>query len=130
MQYVDKWAIECDDGITSITLRSDTVGIAGLALESNASLTSVNMPDSVICICYGAFWNCESLQSITIPYGVKTIDVWTFDDCSSLTSAIFENTEGWVASGIDISSADLADPSTAAKYLTKTYTDYTWSRSQ
>ena len=59
----------------------------------------------------------------------------TFIFCYSLTSVMFENPEGWwcdlytsATSETSISSTDLADPSTAAKYLTLTYSDYNWYR--
>ena len=99
--------------------------------------TSVIPADgSVTIIWEDAFYGCSSLTSITIPDSVTSIGRRAFYGCSSLTSVTFKNTSGWkvsTSSSFDsynnISSDDLANTSTAAKYLRDTYCSYYWERS-
>ena len=109
VSYVDKWAIDCNTSVTSVTLREDTVGISDYAFSncsrltnitiSNnvknignhafagcSNLTSIIIPDSVTSIGYDAFKGCNSLKSITIPNSVTSIGQNAFYGCSSLES--------------------------------------------
>jgi len=104
--------VDCDLSVTEVTLRSGTKGIA--------DWTFADSTDSYD----------PALTSITIPDSVAYIEANSFMDCSSLTSVTFENTTGWTADGTSISSAELADTSTAAAYLTDTYCYYYWKRSR
>ncbi|MBE6601550.1 MAG: leucine-rich repeat domain-containing protein [Ruminococcaceae bacterium] len=63
--YVDKWAIDCDTAVTSVTLRDNTVGIGDFAFSSCSHLESITLPNSVTSIGKYAFYNCSSLTSIT-----------------------------------------------------------------
>ena len=112
VQYVDKWVIACDESVTYVTLRTNTVGI---------------LPE--------VFFRCYELRGITIPKSVTSIGDNAFLDCDSLLNVTFENPNGWwyssdstASSGTSISSSALADPSTAAIYLKSTYSDYYWKR--
>ena len=145
-------SITIPDSVTSISssafygcssLKSVTFGensklesIGNRAFSVCSSLTSITIPDSVTSIGEHAFSGCSSLTSITIPSSVTSIGEYAFDGCSSLKSVTFENTQGWwrttsssATSGTSISSSDLKDTSTAAKYLTATYRDNYWKRS-
>jgi len=95
--------------------------------------------DDTVCIAAYAFEGCNALTEIVIPDSVTSIGDWAFEYCTSLTSVIFENAEGWRVQGYawgedeepivintQISSDDLRNPSTAATYLTTTYSDYSW----
>ena len=98
-------------------------------------LTSVTIGEGVKHIGYKVFANCTSLTSITIPNSVENISDNSFEGCTSLTSVTFENPNGWyiVVAGIkerDLESTDLANESTAAVYLTSTYIDKIWIRSE
>ncbi len=114
--------------LTSITIPDSVTSIGSYAFAYCSSLTSISIPDSVTSIGSYAFYWCASLTSVTIGNGVTSIGDSAFYRCTSLTSVTFENTEGWSADGISISSSDLADPATAAEYLTDTYCRYYWYR--
>ena len=86
VSYVDKWAIDCDDSVTSVTLRNDTVGIASYAFEDCTSLISITIPSSMTSIVAGMFSGCSKLTSITIPEGVTSIGDYAFYYCTSLAS--------------------------------------------
>lgn len=70
VQYVDKWAIDCEETVTSVTL-SNTNGIAGMAFESCSELTRISIPKSVKGIGFWAFMHCGKLSDITFN-GTKT----------------------------------------------------------
>ena len=114
--------------LTSIEIPNSVTSIGNYAFRRCSSLTSVTIPNSVTSIGDEAFFECDSLTSIEIPNSVTSIGDYAFYGCSSLTSVTFENTEGWTAGETKISSSKLADPSTAADYLTSTYCYCTWTR--
>ena len=118
-----------DKTLTSYTIENSVKVICNSAFENCSSLTSVVIPDSVTCIGYKAFFGCESLTSINIPNSVTSIDKYAFWGCTSLTNVAFKNTSGWTAGDTSLSSSDLANSSTAAKYLNSTYEDCSWKRS-
>ena len=112
VSYVDKWVIECDTSVSEVILRNGTVGIGDHAFEY-----------------------CTELTSVTIPETLTSIGEYAFRDCNKLTSVIFEDTEGWqvswssdFSSYTSLSSADLADASTAANYFKSTYYYYYWRK--
>ena len=84
--YVDKWAVYSYTDITSVTLRTNTVGIGNALFKFRYRLASVTIPDSVIIIGDEAFRSCSSLTSITIGDGVTSIGANAFYECDSLTS--------------------------------------------
>lgn len=92
-------------------------------------LVSILFPDWITEInCYGD----SGLKSLIIPKSVEKIEHSAFSGCTSLASVTFENIVGWTiddAESTAISSSDLENPSTAAKYLTDTYKYNTWTRS-
>ena len=110
-------------------------GIGDSAFYNCTGLASVTIGKGVTSIEYRTFYNCTSLTSITIPDSVTSIGNYAFSGCTGLTSVTFENTTGWwrstkstATSGTSISSSDLSNSSTAARYLTSTYKDYYWKR--
>ena len=126
---------ECSS-LSEITIPASVTSIGSHAFYACTSLTEITIPAGVTGIDGGMFSGCSSLTKITIPAGVTSIGYGSFYHCSSLTSVIFETTEGWwyassstATSGTEIASSDLANPATAATYLTSTYDDYYWHRS-
>ena len=137
LERIGDWAFRDCRSLTSITIPDSVKSIGSDAFSDCSSLTSVNFGENSQLERIGgwAFYNCSSLTSISIPYSVTSIGSYAFSRCSSLTSVIFENTQGWwysdsssATSGTNISSSDLADPATAAQYLTDTYLKYYWKR--
>ena len=115
--YIGNHLIKAEYNLTGeYTIKEGTKTIASDAFSSCRSLTSVVIPDSVVCIGLNAFYSCDSLESV-----------------------VFKNTMGWKAkygefyannSYTDIYHASLASPAIAADYLTDTYCDYVWTRSE
>ena len=103
------------------------LGCQNSVIPADGSVTSIGSE---------AFYNCYRITEITIPDSVTSIGSEAFYGCSNLTSVTFETTEGWwrstnstATSGTEIASSGLADPSTAAMYLTSTYRSRYWHRS-
>ncbi len=88
VQYVGKWAIDCDTSVTEAVLRSDTIGIGNRAFSGCRQLTSIIILDSVKFIGERAFNYCSGLTGITIGNGVTAIGEYAFDDCSGLKELI------------------------------------------
>lgn len=120
------------DSLTSVKIPNNVKIIGVSAFQNCRALTNITIPDGVQSICDGAFEGCQSLTSVTIPGSVTTIGFAAFRNCNNLKSVSFKNTEGWRCENsvgqMKISSADLANTSTAATYLTSTYNLATWYR--
>ena len=123
--------------VTEIEIPDTITNIRANAFERCRSLISIIIGDSVTSIGYEAFFNCNSLTSVTIGDSVTSISIESFVGCYSLTSVTFENIEGWwcagsssETSGTSLSSTDLSNPETAARYLTSTYGRYYWNRTE
>lgn len=113
---------ECYE-FTNIVLPNSVTTISDYAFYNCYKLTSITFPDSMTTIGSHAFF-CNGLTSITITENINYIGSSAFGECFSLKSAEFKTTEGWAAyahhsysSGVTISSAALADKTTAAQYL-------------
>ena len=116
--------------LTSISIPDSVENIGEYAFFCCFNLTSISIPNSVTNIGKFAFNACDSLKSVTIGNGVTSIGKSAFAGCRRLKSVTFKNTSGWrviKTSGKSIS-VDLANTSTAAKYLTSTYCGYNWER--
>ena len=80
---------------TSVVIPDFITELPSGTFKNCKSLTSVSLSSNLIDIKYETFANCTKLKTITIPASVQTIYSGAFSGCS-LTSAIFEDTEGWV----------------------------------
>ena len=143
--------------LTNLTIGGSVTSIGQYAFSGCSKLTSITIPYSVKSVGNHAFYNCSKLASVTIGYGVKNIGNYAFYNCSALTSIkIPDNVKsigsyafrgcsnlksasvgfGWwcaasstATSGTDIFSGSSYELSTAATYLTSTYSSYYWKRS-
>ncbi|MBQ9743784.1 MAG: leucine-rich repeat domain-containing protein [Clostridia bacterium] len=104
VSYVDKWVIGCKKNATSVTLRNDTVGIAGGAFYECQILNTVVIPDSVKTIGYMAF-SFSGISYITIPDTVTLINSSAFTGCLHLQSISFEKPDGWFATHTPIATS-------------------------
>ncbi len=107
--------------LTSVVIPDDITCFGKQAFHGCSNLISVSIPNGVTCIDTSAFSGCSSLTSVTIPDSVSTIGNFAFNKCTNLTYVSFEDPEGW-----GYSANDLANPSTAARYLTYDYTSKFW----
>ena len=96
VKYVGKWAVECDNDVSSVTIKNGTVGIASSTFEDCTSLKSVKIPNSVTEIGWSAFGGCRSLTSITIPDSVTSIYDRAFSYCESLTSIVIPDSVTYI----------------------------------
>ena len=78
---------------------------------------------------FNTFGQAKNLTEITIPSMITKIGDDCFNGCSALKSVIFEVTTGWKANNTTLRSSDLANPTTAATFLTSTYINDIWTRS-
>lgn len=120
--------------VTNFILPDTLTSIGYRAFASCGKMTSIILPDTLTNIGSRAFEQCNSLASLTIPQNVTHIGAYLFANAGSkLTSVTFADTNGWyvattegATSGTNLTSADLANTSTAATYLKKTYKNYYW----
>ena len=110
------------------TLSATLTEIGKGAFKDSTTLEEVVLPDSLKSVGAEAFSGCTALKKVTIPASVESIGIGAFRG-SALESAVFEETEGWVAGGDRHLSADsLANPSTASTFLTDAYVGDEWTR--
>ncbi len=113
----DVLTVGADGGITAYTY-----GYVGIAIPAAYNGVPVSA------IAEGVFENDKRLQSITIPADVATIGVGAFAGCTKLDSVVFESNSSWKAGEVSIPADDLADPQVAATYLTDTYSNVEWTK--
>ena len=124
-------------GILFGGVEANPLGHAGNLYIDGQIVEDLVIPDSVTEIKDYAFYKCTGLTSVTIGNSVTSIGYYAFSGCTNLTSVVFEDTEGWQVSQnssfgnyTSLASADLADASTAATYLTSTYRSYYWRKAE
>ncbi len=90
ISYFGKWAIACDQTVTSVMLRADTVGIATACFEYCTGVTSIDLPEGLRYIDSRAF-EMTSLTEITIPASVEYLSGNPFEYCYLLTNVSVES---------------------------------------
>ncbi len=91
VSYVDKWVISCDTSVTTVDLRSDTVGIANSAFSRCYQLNEITIPDSIASIGAYAFYDCTGLTNIIIPNSIANVGSDAFLCCTNLSYNEFDN---------------------------------------
>ena len=89
VSYVDKWVIDYNSSVTSVTLRSDTVGIANYAFFACSSLTNIMIPSGVVSIGNHAFFDCNKFTNI---YYYGSEDEWGNIDIGFYNNSLLEAT--------------------------------------
>ncbi len=86
--YAGRWFLGLKDtSATTLTLRTDTIGIANTALYANKKLTDITLPDSVKTIGSMAFALCRA-HNIVLGGGVEIIGEQAFSSCANLANII------------------------------------------
>jgi hypothetical protein len=133
---MDYFAFDNCDNLISVTIPGSLTTIPQCAFNLCRNLKTVVIQNGVTEIDDNAFEQC-GITSITIPSSITKIGKKSFYNCSQLTSVTFESTNGWsvisnsggTANTIaTISSINLADTSSAAILITKTYADCVWEK--
>lgn len=71
---------------THITLREDTIGIAGGAFCGKKNLVGITIPEGCKSIGNIAFFDCENLSEISIPDSIDYIEQLAFDNTAWLNN--------------------------------------------
>lgn len=118
--------------LKSINLPKSLKDIGEYAFYNCKALASVDIPSAITEIDVGTWQNCTNLSTITIPKKITTIEKAAFKGCTKLKQAVFEISTGWgyfvSLHYYSISASALANPTTAAKYLTSELADKKWLR--
>ncbi len=117
------------DGVLKINVDSDCCGIVGYTHGYKGMVipsTYNSLPISYIT--NDVFAADTALESVTFPSEITSIGAGAFAGCTSLSAVTFSDTSCWQAGDTVISAAELADPATAALYLTSTYTSVAWTK--
>ena len=88
--YLGKWLIAAKYGISNVSVRPGTVGIADYTFAHQRSLTSITLPEGLTIIGCMAFYACYSLYDVNIPSSIKRIGILAFVD-----TAIYHNSKYW-----------------------------------
>lgn len=86
ISYAGRWAVDCDETVTSANLRQETVGIADNTFFNHDNLVNVKMPDTLLVIGNSAFFDCYSLSSVLIPPNTRIIGDSAFNCCVEIRS--------------------------------------------
>ena len=85
--YLDGWAVAVEDGISAVTLREGTVGIASSLFSEHDgvhTLREVHLPESLRSIGWMAFYGCTLLEEVVIPDAVTHIGSQAFFNSSAV----------------------------------------------
>ena len=91
--YLGNWLIGAiNTQITSVTIKSTTVGIGPSAFSGCHELMSISLPSSVSFIGSNAFLGCYKLTELFIPEGITEINSRTFAYCTWLKDLYLPST--------------------------------------
>lgn len=93
------------------------------------------IPAGVETINKDAFADCKETEELFIPASVKEIEISAFAKLTNLKKVTFENTSGWTVTKNGASypsqaiSVNVTDVGKNAEYVSSTYSNYVWRRS-
>ncbi len=120
--------------VEELIIPDSVTNIGECIFASCISIQKVILGKSVVSIGESAFSNCKNLSEIIFNDSLNCIDAFAFSSCSILMKVNFKNTnnwtivESWTQDVKTISSSELQNLSTAAKYLADDYRSYKWER--
>ena len=120
--------------VEELIIPDSVTNIGDFIFSACISIKKVVLGKSVVSIGKYAFWNCKNLSEIAFNNSLNCIDTYAFTGCKILMKATFKNTSNWIITdnwsqdSKSLSSGELANASTAAKYLADDYRSYKWER--
>ena len=136
MNFISAWTI-FDNAGKDVGASVERIPARLFYCNSGCSyITEVNFDTNSICVEIAAlaFKNCINLTTFTIPASVTIVNKGAFESCTALTRVTFENTSGWFvstdSSATSGTNVTLTNTTTNVTYLTSTYVDYYWKRSE
>lgn len=101
--YVGTWAVGIEKGVTSVTLREGTVGIAEYAFSGDenygdSDLTAITFNDGLLYINDFVFWKAP-LVEVTLPASLVEVGQGIFYDCTTLAAVNVPFAEGALPEG-------------------------------
>ena len=64
--YVDNWAVDCNNTVSSIMLQAETIGIAGKTFNNCQNLKNITIPQNVLYIADSAFVGCNNIEELSV----------------------------------------------------------------
>lgn len=117
--------------LNNVTIPDSVTTIESSAFEGCASLSEIVIGDNVKRVGDWAFANCTGLKKVTVSIFTKEIGEFAFSGCTKLCELDLRGNYSWKVTRSDgiiiLSSDELSDPAKAAKYITSTYSSYTWT---
>ncbi len=99
VSYVGKWIVDCDESVTEVRLRTDTVGMVAGAFSFCYNLTKIDIPAGVTAIGNSMFAGCSELKTVTMSSNVTSIGMWAFSDCGNLVNINIPNSVTSIGDG-------------------------------
>lgn len=99
--YLDGWALAAEDGISAVTLREGTVGIASSLFSEHDgvhTLREVHLPESLRIMGGSAFSGCTLLKEVHLPESLKSIGGGAFNGCTLLKEVVIPDAVKYIGS--------------------------------
>ncbi len=122
-------------GLKNVVLPDSLTTISQETFFGCSDLETVKFGNGTKSIGVKAFAGCAKLNNVTIPASANYIGTSAFFECKALTALDVEDAERWyIVKGSEATELktndDFSDPTTAAKYVTDTYDDYSFQKTK